>query len=603
MSPDSGDYRMSVDKSNSTGGDGFRRVEDLFQKIQLEEATSSEIDEFNHLILGDIELRRRTRDLLIDETILRSELSIIASSDQFSSVNRSFKETDLSAQHDPESGTQAMALDAFASGQACSDVQLQPRKAVPAPPVATGLYRVGQLAVSCMIGALATLAAVKYLSDDAPKPQQHATVAKDGPAIDASLTRVAHVISSTGVLWSEFEGRRISPGTPLAAGDTLRLANGVGTVELRNGVAVYMQGPAEIEIGLGGLLTVQHGLACVGVPEDVQGQEILTSLSTIELSPSALVGIRSTGSVLEVHSFQGVASVFAAPIYANNEVYGVGDGKAVHAEISHRGNLRFKEMGLGVEKFADLKRMVDEQLVFPSQYVDAVLSAEPIHYWRFENATGDYVSDEISGEATCLLTGAARIVAQGGSSSGLSASNHVVHFGYGSEHGAITSIDPLRKLSGDSYTLELWVKPTHNHHGVLATLLSHNSQIGRYEHGVILELRDPFSTSSSIRFLHRLPAGPAGGTECYSSSQYTAGRWQHVAAVKSSGTMRLFIDGIVTAEEEDSTHLHPELRLVMGQLYPEVPVRPFVGQIDELAIYNYAVSGEELSLHHGLRGK
>ena len=54
--------------------------------------------------------------------------------------------------------------------------------------------------------------------------------------------------------------------------------------------------------------------------------------------------------------------------------------------------------------------------------------------------------------------------------------------------------------------------------------------------------------------------------------------------------MRLYVNGELAAEEEDASELPAGLRLLVGRLYPSQRVRPFIGQLDELALYNRALS-------------
>ena len=49
---------------------------------------------------------------------------------------------------------------------------------------------------------------------------------------------------------------------------------------------------------------------------------------------------------------------------------------------------------------------------------------------------------------------------------------------------------------------------------------------------------------------------------------------------------------------EDTSKLPPGLRLAVGKLYPSKRTRRFVGQLDELAIYNRALSPEEIASHY-----
>ena len=58
--------------------------------------------------------------------------------------------------------------------------------------------------------------------------------------------------------------------------------------------------------------------------------------------------------------------------------------------------------------------------------------------------------------------------------------------------------------------------------------------------------------------------------------------------------MRLYVDGELVASEKDDTQLTKGLSLVVGQLFSFGTVRPFVGHLDEMAIYDRALTAEEV---------
>jgi hypothetical protein len=68
--------------------------------------------------------------------------------------------------------------------------------------------------------------------------------------------------------------------------------------------------------------------------------------------------------------------------------------------------------------------------------------------------------------------------------------------------------------------------------------------------------------------------------------------------------MRLFSDGKVVATAEDPTQLGSGLRVMMGQLFPrnpyikdELSARLFVGELDEVALYDRAIADVEILQH------
>jgi hypothetical protein len=79
-------------------------------------------------------------------------------------------------------------------------------------------------------------------------------------------------------------------------------------------------------------------------------------------------------------------------------------------------------------------------------------------------------------------------------------------------------------------------------------------------------------------------------------------RWQHLVAVKDGAAMKLYINGELVGEGRDTNELPTGLRLLIGRLYPDSSrsVRPFIGQLDELAIYDRALSPEEIAKHFQL---
>jgi hypothetical protein len=160
-------------------------------------------------------------------------------------------------------------------------------------------------------------------------------------------------------------------------------------------------------------------------------------------------------------------------------------------------------------------------------------------------------------------------------------------------------------MSGtNSYSVEMWIKPSHFHRGVLLgmTVANDDPRIEQPEkHGFLLELErgyeSRFHPPGSLRFLHRNPPGIWKGTSCYSNRLYGLRRWQHVVAVKQKSAMRIYVDGKVVGTAADKTPLAKDLRLVVGQTFAKQSVFPYIGQLDELAVYNRALLESEIQKH------
>jgi Concanavalin A-like lectin/glucanases superfamily len=64
----------------------------------------------------------------------------------------------------------------------------------------------------------------------------------------------------------------------------------------------------------------------------------------------------------------------------------------------------------------------------------------------------------------------------------------------------------------------------------------------------------------------------------------------------------MYVDGILVAEERDSSDTPDGLRILIGQLFsfttgPNAGIRPFVGELAEVALYGRALSVEEITKH------
>jgi hypothetical protein len=171
-------------------------------------------------------------------------------------------------------------------------------------------------------------------------------------------------------------------------------------------------------------------------------------------------------------------------------------------------------------------------------------------------------------------------------------------------------VDEPLQTAGESYTIELWAKPGHYHLGSMVALATPPGNPDRSQglHGALLELGGPRVPYSSIehpgrvRFLHRDPPtwDPNAGTSCFSNEPYGLRKWQHFVAVKDGSRMRLYVDGVLVATAEDKTSLSSGLELLVGQIDRERNLRPFVGQVDELAFYGRALTEAEIQRHHQL---
>jgi len=134
-----------------------------------------------------------------------------------------------------------------------------------------------------------------------------------------------------------------------------------------------------------------------------------------------------------------------------------------------------------------------------------------------------------------------------------------------------------QKELGDQFTVECWVNPGTQqspHADVFGNHVSENL-------GFVLQ-QDGTNTN---QFLAAYGAG-AGKWVLTDAVPLTAGRWQHVALVKTREELRLYLNGVQVAAEVDSAPARPSPMPVAVGLGYTAQERCFRGQIDDFRIWN-----------------
>ncbi|NEO36831.1 MAG: hypothetical protein F6J90_11140 [Moorea sp. SIOASIH] len=146
----------------------------------------------------------------------------------------------------------------------------------------------------------------------------------------------------------------------------------------------------------------------------------------------------------------------------------------------------------------------------------------------------------------------------------------------------------------NNYTVEAWFKTS-----VSSTLDIFAATY--YNHGILLEVRP----QGTLRYLHRQPIGGSGGTSLFTTNTYTDGQWHHLAAVKSSTNMSLYVDGSLQVQESAPSDFTDSLEVVIGRLSKSNSARYFNGELDEVRIWNRDRTLEEIKadMNRRLSGK
>ncbi len=421
------------------------------------------------------------------------------------------------------------------------------------------------------------------------------------PAYEAKLVR------STACLWDGNSAASRQIGSGLASGESLHLLEGLAEFKLNWGVSgqatVSLEGPAGMMLTSEGMPTLRFGRLTATINTSHRPFVLDTPVGRLVLTEYGSIGVSAFGNEGEIHVFDGTAILEPAWGTPDEETLPIKieAGKAIRVRPGDEGQPSITHHSADADYFAAQVSMASDGLAITPAYVKAVKKAAPVGYWRFERDKWPVVPNAMGGPLACQVTGAmGRSNFHG---------NQSVEFGLTNQLSQVLSTGPIDSSIRDSYSIEFWIKPSHYHVGAVISLVGDKpTPSGILPHGMLIELGGSGKIPTAvhhpgcIRYLHRSPAGnaTATGTSCYSKTPYTLRKWQHVVATKDGPHMRLYINGEQVAEGEDPSDLSGGLRLLVGRLYPDRGVRPFVGQLDELALYGRALRPEEISLHYKL---
>jgi len=152
----------------------------------------------------------------------------------------------------------------------------------------------------------------------------------------------------------------------------------------------------------------------------------------------------------------------------------------------------------------------------------------------------------------------------------------------------------------------------------LVGLIAKDASKTEEKHLAYLELAGRGRRSShepcAIRFLDRWPAATSFGANVVSRRNMVPSLWHHVVGQKAGDTLELYVDGeqvgtspVKLNAQDAGDAATTACRLLVGRLKQRShapftnEVRAFEGRLDELAVYDRALSPEEIRRHARLR--
>ena len=427
-----------------------------------------------------------------------------------------------------------------------------------------------------------------------------------GPPLATAAPIQATMVSGTGCVWGPGNIRPEQNGQ-FAGGDSLQLLEGIAELEIRHAgadVSLQMEGPASVVLTARGAPSMSFGKIDIAVdPAASLPYPVETPFGRVLARAGAEVGVVAFGGKAEIHCFAGRATIESPWLEASG-------AEVASVSLEAGESLKFEDVGGGAlqatrdaadrERFTPQVSMNADFLSVTPEYVRDVVASRPVAYWRFEDADAAVVKNEMGPSNACTVKGEVERIGPDG--------NRTVQLGMGASPGSIVSAESWDDVLAKDFTIELWMKPSHYHLGSMVGFVGEfDAVVQRNKHGVLLETcspstPSPWSRLRELRFLHRseLTADAKDGVSCFSGREYDNRRWQHVVAVKEGDELRLYVDGRLMETARDPKPTPRGLHLVIGQLYTETAERFFIGQLDEVAIYDHALADEQIRRRHEL---
>jgi hypothetical protein len=453
----------------------------------------------------------------------------------------------------------------------------------------------GMIMVACLCAALLGLQQAR---------RNPATFVTDDDLLDA------RIVGGTPCVWDSSGIQYLDPNHRLRQGDSLQLLEGIAELSLENQstmAKVVMEGPAAVLLAREATPSLRYGKITVATEApSITRFPVETPFGRVMLEAGTEVGISAFGGSAQVHVFTGVATVKSPWLVSqadNTDSRIVSAGEALFFDGVGDVALRVAEGKASRDRFTPQVSMQSDFLLVGPEYVQSIRNAEPVAYWRFERdasnvAASDVLMNTMGDRFNGRLRGKVRWVGPDG--------NQAIEFGVTPEPGSMVVDESWDDVLDGDCTLEAWIKPSHYHCGsILGFIGEFDWKDRRNKHGLLLEVGGTSQPSTihqpeRIRFLHRPKLGVMGGVSCFSDRSYQPRRWQHVVAVREGDSLQLYLDGKLVANGTDPNRLTTGLQLVLGQLYTETVERFFIGHVDEVAIYDRALSAEEIRQHHRL---
>lgn len=383
---------------------------------------------------------------------------------------------------------------------------------------------------------------------------------------------------------------RITRGGPIF-NEPIRLLEGYAKLRFLDEAEVILEAPCSFEPVSASEIRITKGRLVGKCPtESSKGFIVRTPNARIIDRGTEFGVVMDADGALETHVLNGEVALTPLNHAGPQETVSLEAGAARRVSADAQ-----RVTVIDVDAYQFVRGMKPEERDPMRRYVHLVKSLKPVVYYRFESLTGGIVNNEMGDFYQATAHGDVTIVdvAQGNG----------VRFASSQREGYVLLENSIAELEdANEYTLECWVRPDVVRTGWIVCIENRagNGAGGLVVHNLEQELRPEFS--GKVRFLHRNPPGPYGGTPVASPQEYIRRKWMHVVGVKTKTEATLYINGQSVADLPDNTNfIDDEFTTMIGMHTPGNGIDQglqFVGLLDELAIYPHALTKDDIEEHY-----